>query len=138
MEKVIEEKKDNIEQTKTESLATVPTPNVSNSTFPEIKEEVPPINSSIPEENIEEPKNASEILDDEEKELPEPQSSEVIFKSNKPKSLSKPKTKKCPKGCIKKSRCKGPIRGGKRSIKISIKSSKNKSKKNKKAKKSKK
>ena len=134
MENVIEEKKENNQQIKNESVAAVPSPIISNSVVPEIKEDVP----RIPEENIEEePKNASQILDEEERELPEPPISEVKFQSSKPKSLSKPKTKKCPKGCIKKSRCKGPIRGGK-SSKKNKKQGQNKSKKNKKAKKSKK
>jgi hypothetical protein len=56
----------------------------------------------------------------------------VLVKIQRP-----PRTKKCPKGCIRKTRCKGKIRGGKRSKK-SKKSSKNKSKKYKKSKKSKK
>jgi hypothetical protein len=125
MENISEEKKVNNQQIKTESVASVPI--VSNSVVSEIKEKVPP----VLKENVEEqPKNASEILDEEEKELPEPQNSEVKFQSSKPNSLSKPKTKKCPKGCIKKSRCKGPIRGGKTGKK-NKKQGQNKSKKNK-------
>jgi hypothetical protein len=46
------------------------------------------------------------------------------------------RTSKCPKGCIRKTRCQGKIKGGKRSKK-NKKSSKNKSKKSKKGKKSK-
>jgi hypothetical protein len=145
MENITEEKKKNIDQLNTEPVVSnpavpmqsvpgpaVPGPAMPSPTVPEIKEaeELPP-----PEENMENgPKDASQILDEEERELPVPVSTEVKFPSYKSKKPSKPKTKKCPKGCIKKTRCKGTIRGGRRSKK-NKKSSKNKSKKNKKAKK---
>jgi hypothetical protein len=114
-------------------------------TIEEKKEVLPPPAPVAPEKKVvepttevepvaEAPENANEILDKEEQELPEPQSPEVKLST----PVKKVNTKKCPTGCIRKTRCKGKIRGGKHSKK-SKKSIKNKSKKNnKKAKKSKK
>jgi hypothetical protein len=96
-----------------------------------------------PAPSVEETTNASEILDNEEKEMPMEQSEEapvpMSVETPSPKTPLKTyiRTKKCPSGCIKKTRCKGQIKGGKRSKK-SKKSKKNTSKKSKKAKKSKK
>ena len=94
-----------------------------------------------PPPSVEEQTNASEILDNEEKEMPMEQSEEApaSVETPSPKTPLKTyiRTKKCPSGCIKKTRCKGQIKGGKRSKK-SKKSKKNTSKKSKKAKKSKK
>jgi hypothetical protein len=102
--------------------------------------------------------NPSEILDKEEKEMPieqseeNPMSLETPMEQNEeiPMSIATNisdatplktyiRTKKCPPGCIKKTRCKGKRRvsGGKRSKK-SKKNTSKKHKKSKKAKKSKK
>jgi hypothetical protein len=90
----------------------------------------------MPQENIElPPTNASEILDKEEQELPEPQSPGFVPPVPTPmpsaRSVRKTKGKRCPKGCMKKTRCRGTIRGGKRSKK-SRKVRKNKTRKHKK------
>lgn len=99
-----------------------------------------------PPPSVEQQTNASQILDNEEKEMPMEQSGEeeqeevpMSVETPSPKTPLKTyiRTKKCPSGCIKKTRCKGQIKGGKRSKK-SKKSKKNTSKKSKKAKKSKK
>lgn len=115
----IEEKKENIEpeSIKRESIQ-------SDSL---IEEQEPKIESEI--------ENPSEILDKEEEALPEPQSSELKFPS--PSVIQKTRTKKCPPGCMNKSRCKKGVKGGKGSKKTK-KSKKSTSKKQRNMKKSKK
>jgi len=57
----------------------------------------------------------------------EPQ--EVRFPTPKPTRQRIIKTKRCPKGCIKKSRCKGKIMGGKHSYKKTKRTKRNKTNK---------
>jgi len=60
----------------------------------------------------------------------------MIMRTQTPIPIKPTRTTKCPKGCIRKTRCQGKIKGGKRSKK-NKKSAKNKSKKSRKGKKSK-
>jgi hypothetical protein len=82
--------------------ADVPTP-MADSPVP--VEDVP-VEPSVTEEQT-----ASAILDAQEQELPPVP---VVAPVSEISPIVKTRTKRCPKGCVKKSRCKGSIKGGKK------------------------
>jgi hypothetical protein len=86
------------------------------------------IESERPEEM-----NPNQILDEEEREIPMEQSRETPIARPTPLKTYV-RTKRCPPGCVKKSRCSKKVRGGKRSKKAK-KSKKNNSRKSRKSKK---
>ena len=110
----------------------IPTPDVA-SPVPEVSTPEPIVLTPVEEEPIvTEEQNASAILDAEEQELP-PVPVSTIPSVVTP--IVKTRTKRCPKGCVKKSRCKGgSIKGGKRrkSLKSKRKNKRRKSRKSRK------
>jgi hypothetical protein len=77
--------------------------------------------------------NPNQILDEEEREIPMEQSPETPIARPTPLKTYV-RTKRCPPGCVKKSRCSKKVRGGKRSKKAK-KTKKNNSRKSRKSKK---